>query len=464
MTTEIDEEAPDQPALPKRRRASRATTARTVNEQASATPRALKRNAAAFVEIVVSNKRKRITQNGDIPTDTQSAVQTRGKGKGKAWARESSLAAVESAFSDALLGANEVIYVESDDSGSEYIASENEVAPSVDEEDEVIILDAAVRMSLQTLRIEAQNGGSSSSGGIIEPSPEVVQRAIAVERRLARNHDSSDFDDFEAAPDSDFELSDSDEYSDSPAVRRRGKGASKTKAKLKTKPKTDVKTVRAAMGRDLSPDSEDRERQLLKAEERALSKKLGRKLTPAEKATVALNRYHPELREVWGDISTIPVNQTTMAPQPENMKLTLLPFQRESLSWMQKQEQDTWRGGILADEMGMGKTIQMISLIVSAAGGRKKPNLVVAPTVAIMQWKHEVLSHTDGLKVLVWHGTSRETSHKELAKYDVVLTTYSILESCFRKQESGFKRGNLIIKEKSPIHQVKWHRDRKSVV
>lgn len=37
-----------------------------------------------------------------------------------------------------------------------------------------------------------------------------------------------------------------------------------------------------------------------------------------------------------------------MAPQPENMKLTLLPFQRESLSWMQKQEHGPWRGGILA--------------------------------------------------------------------------------------------------------------------
>ena len=37
-----------------------------------------------------------------------------------------------------------------------------------------------------------------------------------------------------------------------------------------------------------------------------------------------------------------------MAPQPENMKLTLLPFQRESLSWMQKQEQGLWHGGILA--------------------------------------------------------------------------------------------------------------------
>ena len=85
----------------------------------------------------------------------------------------------------------------------------------------------------------------------------------------------------------------------------------------------------------------------------------------------------------------------------------------------------------------MGKTIQMISLLVSDHGA--KPNLVVAcvhlsvlslmsiwmtccrPTVAIMQWRNEIELHTDNLlKTLVWHGASRESSAKELKKYDVV--------------------------------------------
>lgn len=38
------------------------------------------------------------------------------------------------------------------------------------------------------------------------------------------------------------------------------------------------------------------------------------------------------------------------------LKLTLLPFQKESLFWMRKQEEGVWKGGMLADEMGMGKT------------------------------------------------------------------------------------------------------------
>lgn len=37
-----------------------------------------------------------------------------------------------------------------------------------------------------------------------------------------------------------------------------------------------------------------------------------------------------------------------------------------------------------------------------------------------MQWRNEINSHTTGLKVLVWHGASRESDAKELKKFDVV--------------------------------------------
>jgi DNA repair protein RAD16 len=81
-----------------------------------------------------------------------------------------------------------------------------------------------------------------------------------------------------------------------------------------------------------------------------------------------------------------------------------------------------------------------------------------SPTVAIMQWRNEIDTHAEGLKVLVWHGAARATDIEELKKYDVVLTTYAVLESCFRKQQSGFKRKGLIVKEKSPLHAIEWNR------
>ena len=56
---------------------------------------------------------------------------------------------------------------------------------------------------------------------------------------------------------------------------------------------------------------------------------------------------------------------------------------------MRKQEQSQWRGGLLGDEMGMGKTIQAVSLIMSDYPARN-PTLVVVPPVALMQWSAEI--------------------------------------------------------------------------
>ncbi|KAF8450980.1 SNF2 family N-terminal domain-containing protein [Boletus edulis BED1] len=198
-----------------------------------------------------------------------------------------------------------------------------------------------------------------------------------------------------------------------------------------------------------------RERLETRKEQRLLAYKLGRQLTWAEKTSLALHKHHPELRDVWGDLEDLPVITPEKAEQPAGLKVTLLPFQQESLWWMGKQERSIWQGGLLADEMGMGKTIQMISLFVLDL---KRPNLVIAPTVAIMQWRNEIAAHTEGMKVLVWHGASRIVNPKELKQYDVVLTSYAVVESCFRKQESGFKRKGHIVKEASPLHRIKWNR------
>ncbi|KAG2089128.1 SNF2 family N-terminal domain-containing protein [Suillus discolor] len=200
---------------------------------------------------------------------------------------------------------------------------------------------------------------------------------------------------------------------------------------------------------------QEAERRANKLEEDTLKRSLGQKLTWAKNFFLALKRHHPELKDVWGDVqSSIPIVIPERAEQPAGLKVTLLPFQQESLFWMLKQEQGIWHGGMLADKMGMGKTIQIISLFVSDL---KHPNIVVAPTVALMQWRNEIDTHTEGMDVLVWHGASRVNNPKELEKYDVVLTTYAVMESCFRKQQSGFKRKGLIVKEPLPLHQIKWN-------
>ncbi|XP_024518292.1 DNA repair protein RAD16 [Selaginella moellendorffii] len=132
---------------------------------------------------------------------------------------------------------------------------------------------------------------------------------------------------------------------------------------------------------------------------------------------------------------------------PSELVFPLLPFQGEFLTWSLSREESNMRGGVLADEMGMGKTIQAISLIIAGrtAGHGHDPNapdaknlnttLVVCPVVAIEQWKSEIERFTkEGtLKVLIYHGNRKHITVKELAKHDVVLTTYSIIEHDYRK-------------------------------
>lgn len=104
---------------------------------------------------------------------------------------------------------------------------------------------------------------------------------------------------------------------------------------------------------------------------------------------------------------------------------------------MSEQEaNERWRGGILADDMGMGKTLQAISMLLKQReqvppDPFAKTTLVVCPLVALDQWRTEIEKYTQPgtLSVLIYHGSNRPTEGAQLATYDVVLTSYSVVES-----------------------------------
>lgn len=176
------------------------------------------------------------------------------------------------------------------------------------------------------------------------------------------------------------------------------------------------------------------------------------------RTTNKLYEQHPHLKDVFPYLQSLERIKVERAEHPPGMTIRLLPFQLEGLNWLMKQEDGEFGGGVLADEMGMGKTIQTIALMMMDR--TKRPNLVVGPTVALMQWKNEIEKHTDPglLKVLLFHGANRENSVEELEKYDVILTSYSVIESVYRKERFGFKRKAGLIKEKSALHAVQFYR------
>lgn len=93
-------------------------------------------------------------------------------------------------------------------------------------------------------------------------------------------------------------------------------------------------------------------------------------------------------------------------------------------------------GGILADDMGLGKTIQIISLILTGGGG---PTLIVAPVSVMSNWAQQIKRHVKEEhqpQVLVYHGGEKKSA-EELAKYDVVITSYGRLA---RERDQGVYR------------------------
>ncbi|KAI9844067.1 MAG: hypothetical protein M1838_002323 [Thelocarpon superellum] len=119
------------------------------------------------------------------------------------------------------------------------------------------------------------------------------------------------------------------------------------------------------------------------------------------------------------------------------MVTSLLDHQILGVHWMLNRELgDTRpRGGLVADMMGLGKTMQVIATMVlnrpavDAMSKQPRTTLIVAPTALLQQWESEMLQHTaEGtFQVFVHHGTNKIRGISHLQRLDVVITSYNTI-------------------------------------
>lgn len=149
------------------------------------------------------------------------------------------------------------------------------------------------------------------------------------------------------------------------------------------------------------------------------------------------------------------------------------------------------RGGILADMMGLGKTLSILSLVAStlddaqaweqtpivqrpkaepktSSNGHSVPQtnlepapvtrhvkttLIVCPLSTVTNWEEQMKQHMapDGLSYHVYHGTSRIKDVDKLAEFDIVITTYGSVSNELGSRRKG-KDGLF------PLEEMGWFR------
>lgn len=132
-------------------------------------------------------------------------------------------------------------------------------------------------------------------------------------------------------------------------------------------------------------------------------------------------------------VGTLTNNQDIQPlPTPENFQGKLRPYQERGAAWLAFLER--WGlGACLADDMGLGKSVQFIVFLLhlQEQNALENPTLLVCPTSVLGNWAKEVKKFAPKLKVLEYHGDKRPKGKSFTAivnKYDLVITSYSLVQ------------------------------------
>ncbi|KFK28358.1 swi2 snf2-like protein [Arabis alpina] len=153
--------------------------------------------------------------------------------------------------------------------------------------------------------------------------------------------------------------------------------------------------------------------------------------------------------------------QNELVPLMTGAKLK--SYQLKGVKWLIS----VWQNGvngILADQMGLGKTIQTIGFLTHLKGkGLHGPFLVIAPLSTLANWKNEIDRFTPSVNSIVYHGDKKqrnELKRKHMPKtvgpdFPIVITSYEVAMNDARGNLRQYPWKYVVIDEG---HRLKNHK------
>ncbi len=115
---------------------------------------------------------------------------------------------------------------------------------------------------------------------------------------------------------------------------------------------------------------------------------------------------------------------------PAGFEAVLRPYQILGYNWLRTLK-SLGLNGILADDMGLGKSVQVLALIKSlkGEGALGRPFLLIAPKTLLFNWEIEIKKFAPDLAYYLFAGPDRIRRADHLRRHDLILTPYSLVRS-----------------------------------
>ncbi|BAY29581.1 SNF2-related protein [Nostoc carneum NIES-2107] len=148
-------------------------------------------------------------------------------------------------------------------------------------------------------------------------------------------------------------------------------------------------------------------------------------------ATLGLEDFVDEVGKVKADkhwkahIQRLKEVQSLQPQLPSTFQAELRDYQMEGFNWLARLAH--WGvGACLADQMGLGKTVQALAVILMRA--HEGPTLIVAPTSVCMNWLSEAQKFAPTLNIVQFSVSDRQQLLDNLQPFDMLVCSYGLLQ------------------------------------